>query len=631
MAATLKEWHATKARENRYLHTGSKFYREQYLPADAETRLQLLNEIERKHHGFTSTIANNNRNKITTPRNRVPELPTRDMDGIQRRSEMLLRGDDGLYVYEVHEGEPDRLGVRQADEHGGNGNNGANDSTEQNAATSANRGDSTGSGSNNLSQSDGRPRGLAADGIDHRKSVFQPSSVIDRFVAEQRDRYEQAEDKERYAEIKKHLDCTQLLNNLSHSHGLNPSVYEVTQAKDGTPRVKAGSRQLTPSDFLTKELGLPWKEAAPILRKSYELQIGSKITKPRSTKAVSMPLWKEFKAERDLTGTELKKRLNIFASTAKATRAALAEKLKANQKQALSGMAGDARNAQYSLLKIQAAIAKAELNAMLSERRLALRDCIQPSQADAWRIFLQQQVKNGNLEALAELKKIDDTAYEKQIYAATIGTVNLEDEGAQIKPPRPPRADEAKILSQLVQVLGKNKEITYQLHGRNILQDLGRRLAILDENSEEAIVAGLLIAREKFGNNLTLTGSPDFQQRAVEIAVAQRIIVKFADPQLEAMRQQLTAENRQAERASKPVKVVDQYYDEDLAQRVEAWKLKQKQANAEPEKIEAVELVDKAVKEEPSIVEKGVDVSHAVDNNGLSKPSKKPTKEDRGR
>ncbi|NOS97100.1 MAG: hypothetical protein HOP25_01340 [Methylotenera sp.] len=557
VASILKEWHTTKARQNRYLHTGSKFYKEQYLPADAETRLQLLNEIERKHHGFKSTIPNNSRNKITAPRDRVPGLPTRNLDGIQRRSEMLLLGDDGLHVYEVHEGDTDSLGVRQADEHGGNGSNGA-DPTEQNAGTSANRGDSTRSGGNNLSEPDGRLGSRTAEANKQREPIFQPSSVIDRFVAEQRDRYEQAADKERYAEIRKHLDCTQLLNILSHSNGLNPLLYEVVQAKDGTPRVKAGSRHLTPSDFLTKELGLPWKEAAQILRKSYELQIGSKITNPRNNKAVSTPLWKEFKAE---------------------------------------------------------------------------RDSIQPIQADAWRIFLQQQVNNGNLEALAELKRIDDTAYEKQIYAATIGTINLEDDEAKIKLRRLAHPYAAKILlSQLMPTVGKNKEIIYQLNGRNVLQDLGRHLAILDENSEEAIAAGLLLAREKFGSNLTLTGSPAFQKRAVEIAVAQRIIVKFADHNLEAMRQQLTAEKWQAESAFKPVKVVEKYYDEDLAQRVEAWKLKQKQANAAvPEKIEVVELVEEVATEEPQIGVKEVDIDVTHSDVALSKPSKKPSKEDRGR
>jgi Large polyvalent protein-associated domain 7 len=633
VASVLKEWHTTKARENRYLHTGSKFYKDQYQPADAETRLQLLNEIERKHHGITSIIPNNSRNKIATARNRVPELPTRDLDGIQRRSEMLLRGDDGLHVYEVHEGEPDSLGVRQADEHGGNGAADSSDSTGQSSASSQNRGDSTGGGNHNFYQPNGRLGSRTAEANNQREPIFQPSSLIDRFTAEQRDRYEHAADKERYAEIRKRLDCTQLLNSLSHSHGLNPSLYEVVRAKDGTPRIKAGSRHLTPSDFLSKELGMSWKETAPILRKSYELQIGSKITNPRSTKAISAPLWMEFKAGRHLSETELKKCLKILASIENATRAALTVRLNDDEKQGLLGLKGKARESKYSSIKVQKALAKAELNAILSERRQSLRDSIQPAQAKAWGIFLRQQVKNGSEDALAELKKIDDTAYEKQIYKASIGTFNLEDDEEEVKPPRPPHVDAAKILSQLVKILGKNKEIIYQLHGRNVLQDLGRHLAILDENSEEAITAGLLLAREKFGSNLTLTGPPAFQKRVVEIAVAQRIIVKFADPQLEAMRQQLTAEKWLAERASKPMKVVYRYFgmpasERILSERQDAEKLKKEQANAAvPEKIE-VELSEEAIEiaiatEAPIIVAKEVDLQPNKDDKQNEKPKSK--------
>ena len=68
----------------------------------------------------------------------------------------------------------------------------------------------------------------------------------------------------------------------------------------------------------------------------------------------------------------------------------------------------------------------------------------------------------------------------------------------------------------------------------------------------EAITAGLLIAREKFGTNLTLTGPADFQRRAVAVAVAQGIAIRFVDPQLEALRLQLTEEKRRPARVPVP-------------------------------------------------------------------------------
>lgn len=58
----------------------------------------------------------------------------------------------------------------------------------------------------------------------------------------------------------------------------------------------------------------------------------------------------------------------------------------------------------------------------------------------------------------------------------------------------------------------------------------------------------LLLAGEKFGQNLTLTGSLDFQQRVVAVAIAQGIQVKFVDPQLEALRLQLVDGKRRVSR-----------------------------------------------------------------------------------
>ena len=51
-------------------------------------------------------------------------------------------------------------------------------------------------------------------------------------------------------------------------------------------------------------------------------------------------------------------------------------------------------------------------------------------------------------------------------------------------------------------------------------------------------------ATTKFGNTLSLTGTTEFQRLAVETAVSQRLGIKFADPELEAYRAQLEAQQR---------------------------------------------------------------------------------------
>jgi len=552
VARVLHEWHQTKAREHRYLHTGSHFYRDVYKPADAETRRQILDQLERKSHAITSPVPSQNR-KNPPNRGRVPGMPERNMDGISRRSKMLLRDHDDVDVRTGPGSEEDRLGMRQAGEPG-SGNGIATNIQDRRDDAGADAGSSSDTPSHGITPeagSAGQPvRGYGqshAGRTGRAGELLQPSSVVAKLQAGQRERYERAADKEKYAEIRKNLDCSQLLASLSHSHGLNPDLYQVSVGKDGAPRIRCGSRALTPSDFLTKEMGLPWREAAPILRETYQQQIGSKTVKPRSSKAAPSKLWREFKAEQQAGKPGISNRLKLFDDVAKKRRAALFEKLMAEQKTTLAGMSGPARKAAHSLQKLRMATAKANLSAMLKEERESLR----PTQANAWRFFLQARAQSGNEEALAELRKLDDTARAAPASTPAItGTLILDDEEEK---KRRRRAGESAtfILKSLTHMVERNGDVTFHQHGRAILRDEGRHLAVLDENSEEAIAAGLLIAREKFGSNLTLTGSLEFQRRVVEVAVAQGIAVKFVNPQLEALRQQIMAEKRHAQHAAK--------------------------------------------------------------------------------
>lgn len=224
IAGILDEWKNVKSKEIRYKSSlNNKAYKE----SSAEQRIEIIKQIESKNHGIKSPTAVKSR-KITTPRNRVPGMPVRDLDGIQSRAKMLLQRDGGLDVRAGESAKSASFELRQAA---------------------------------------------------RRNRIIQPSSVLAQIQHGQRERYEQAADKEKYAEIRQNLDCVQLLKSLSHTNKINPDLYDVIFAQDGSPRIKCGSRALTPSDFLTKELGLIWKDAAQILRKTYEQQI-ERITPP---------------------------------------------------------------------------------------------------------------------------------------------------------------------------------------------------------------------------------------------------------------------------------------------------------------------------------------------------------------
>ena len=72
-------------------------------------------------------------------------------------------------------------------------------------------------------------------------------------------------------------------------------------------------------------------------------------------------------------------------------------------------------------------------------------------------------------------------------------------------------------------------------------------MAVLEQSSI-SIACALAVAQQKYGRTLTLTGPDDFQRRAVAAAVEHNMSVKFANPQLEAMRVNMLEARRLSER-----------------------------------------------------------------------------------
>ena len=106
-----------------------------------------------------------------------------------------------------------------------------------------------------------------------------------------------ADERSEFAEIRATLDASRLLAALAHSHGLIVEKYQIGKGRDGADRIKAGSRHLNVSDFLTKEMNLSWADAAQLLRDTYQAQTGrDPAHAPRRTP--ERDLWAEFQAWR---------------------------------------------------------------------------------------------------------------------------------------------------------------------------------------------------------------------------------------------------------------------------------------------------------------------------------------------
>lgn len=520
---TLAEWHGVKAREIRYLHTGTKFYQDIYKPADATTRQLLLNQLERKHHGIQSPISTRLR-KIATARTCVPNLRIRNLDGIQARSQMLLHSHHGVDVRTGSDSGQLGTGLRPPNGSAGEG------------------------------WADGREHKIFVDQhvahLGHASvQAIQPSSVLGRIQTEMRERYAKASDRERYSEIRKHIDCVQLLNALSHSHGLNVNLYMVTKAQDGTPRIQCGSRALTPSDFLTNEIGLAWKEAAPILRRTYDRQLSATSLSVRIP-GTPAKLWKEFTSAHQFDKSAATARLRQFDAQTKVLRSNLSVTLERELSKALMGQVGSGRKAALSLEKLHATTVKAEF----AEERRAMRKAMHLNREDAWHQFLCDKAQRGNEEALAALHNLD-AAGRAPPHQSIGGTIYLCEDEDEKRLRRRARTSAASMLRSLTHSVAPNGDVTYLQNGHAMLRDEGRHLAVIDVHSDEAIMAALWLGLEKFGPNLTLTGTEEFQKKAVGIAVHQGMSVRFVDPKLEVLRQQLMDDSRQQSVGTKQSRV----------------------------------------------------------------------------
>ncbi len=248
---------------------------------------------------------------------------------------------------------------------------------------------------------------------------------------------------------------------------------------------------------------------------------------------------------------QLRERLEAFKIDSKARHGVLARASADEQKRSLSGLIGVTRKAARSLAVLRAASLKAELTAALSIERQSLRETIYPAQAVAWGLFLQKRAQAGSEEALSSLRKLDNTARTGGPSITGIIQLDAQDE-REWKRRLSVQAANRSLLNMLVHTVERNGDVTYRHHGRAVLRDEGPRIAVLDPDSDAAIEAALLMAQQKFGTHLSITGPAQFQQRVVAVAVAQGIAVEFVDPQLEDIRQQLAEEKFRAVRTPAP-------------------------------------------------------------------------------
>ena len=373
----------------------------------------------------------------------------------------------------------------------------------------------------------------------------EADSVLDQLARDLSERRAAGSDIERaeFREIKANLDAQRLLDTLSRTHGLIVDKYVVTKGADGGDRIRAGTRNLNVSDFLTKELNLSWADAAQLLRTTYRAQTGRTIEEPSQQRPETTPtLWREFMlqraglglADRAVWAAQLqseRERREAIRSAFRAARSAIGEDPKLSRAQAKAALS----TAQMTRVERETALSRT-----IAVERDTLR-ASKPLQEDRYLAYLAARGQRGDHAALFELQRLRPQEPTEDPRRLTIW------------PARPVQPNailyDGPIITYQVQ---RNGDVEYQRNGAALLVDQGKSVRLW-QNHQDAIEIGLRLAQQKFGPVLELTGPLEFQMEAARVAADARLYVEFADAAINrifvervALLRELTARRAQA-------------------------------------------------------------------------------------
>ena len=164
--------------------------------------------------------------------------------------------------------------------------------------------------------------------------------------------------------------------------------------------------------------------------------------------------------------------------------------------------------------KKQAAAKRAAIK--LTDGRLTKKLLYAQVRASLGADWLKQQATQGNAEALAALRARDAAQGLK---------------GNTIEAQGQPRRGDAPVIDNIT----KKGTIIYRA-GRSAVRDDGDRLQVSRKADRDGVQAALRMAMEKYGERITVTGSPEFKAQIIRAAADAQLPITFTDPGLERRR-----------------------------------------------------------------------------------------------
>lgn len=313
----------------------------------------------------------------------------------------------------------------------------------------------------------------------------------------------------RITELNSQIKADVLLELAQKTHGINPDIYEVNVDKDGSDRIKCGTRNLNMVDFATKELNLSFKEAIPYLKNVLNAQQDIHRIKDVNTNRKYLDTeyqkwFEDYKASKN-------RDLNKLSTEYKTKRNEIQKINKIRQQKVRTDKSLTQQQKQYelSILKSQKILESNALEKANKHNQEEIKTKFNTDMRKSYQTFLLQKVSEGDEEALAELRRL------KIKYEPQKNSIRGLDEYHEFK-------------LNINYEVNENGIISYKINNQTIIEDEGNRINV-KQGTEDNIKLSLELSMAKFGNKITLDGDEAFRKKVVETAIKNNMKVQFED------------------------------------------------------------------------------------------------------
>lgn len=253
-------------------------------------------------------------------------------------------------------------------------------------------------------------------------------------------------------------------------------------------------------------------------------------------------LYERYAAEKALARNENMAQRTALSVRHREARRQLARELTARKSSRVSELVREhGKQVALALWAAERAQAMQNLQASQHAEKAALRRTSDMS----WKPWIERQAAAGDTAAEAALRGI---RYREQRRAKAVQQPGFEGEdlddslegapaarrGREVRKGAEPNGigGEQRVLDLTRFEIDRLRQIVTYRDGRGVvaLEDLGQRIECRQPEDEAVIRAGLMLASQKYGGEVFITGNDEFRARAAEIA--RRLGVRIANPEL---------------------------------------------------------------------------------------------------